>query len=117
MNSIGLNGLFIGKDKRTSHNALNKTSTTNIDFVKEHINSFPRVESHYCRKDTSKLYLPSDLNKAKMYRLYKHNFCTEKISLQFLYMCTQKYLTHSIVIFHTQKRPMFPVQCLLCCHR
>jgi len=78
MNSIGLNGLFVGKDKRINHNALNKTSTTKIDFVKEHINSFPRVESHYCRKDTSKLYLPSDLNKAKMYRLYKHNFCTEK---------------------------------------
>lgn len=77
MNNIGLNGVFVGKDKRTNHNALNKTSTTNIHFVKEHINSFPKVTSHYCRKDTSKLYLLSDLNKAKMYRLYKHNFCTE----------------------------------------
>lgn len=77
MNNIGLNGLFVGKDKRTNHHAMNKTSTTSTHLVKEHINSFPKVESHYCRKDTTKLYLSSDLKKALMYRLYKNNFCTE----------------------------------------
>lgn len=46
----------------------------NINLVKEHINSFPKVESHYCRRDSSKLYLSSDLNKAVMYRLYTDNF-------------------------------------------
>jgi len=74
MKNIGVNGLSIGEDKRKNHYFWNKTSTTDIDFVKEHINRFPRIESHYCRKDTSKLYLASDLTKSKMYCLCKHNF-------------------------------------------
>lgn len=62
MNNIGPSGLFVGKDKRTNHHALNKILTTDVELVKQHINSFPKVESHYCRKDTRKLYLSSDLN-------------------------------------------------------
>ncbi|KAK6178325.1 hypothetical protein SNE40_013124 [Patella caerulea] len=42
----------------------------NKDFVREHIQSFPKVESHYCRQSTAKEYLESDLSITKMYRLY-----------------------------------------------
>ncbi|XP_039297731.1 uncharacterized protein LOC120354498 [Nilaparvata lugens] len=41
--------------------------------VIEHINSFPRVPSHYCRKDSKKEYLTSDLNISKMYQMYLEN--------------------------------------------
>jgi len=76
--NIGDNGLFVGKDNRTNHKALNKTPISALNLVKEHINSFPKVESHYCRRDFSKLYLSSDLNKALMYRTYTDHFCKER---------------------------------------
>lgn len=38
--------------------------------VRDHINLFETVESHYCRKNTSKRFLPSTLNISKMYGLY-----------------------------------------------
>lgn len=41
-----------------------------IECIKKHIQSFPMVESHNCRKDTQKMYLQSDLNLAKMYDLF-----------------------------------------------
>lgn len=56
MINIGNNGLFIGDDKRKNHKASNATSQSDLNLVKNHINSFPKVESHYCRRDSSKLY-------------------------------------------------------------
>lgn len=38
--------------------------------VRNHINSFQTVESHYCRQKTSRQYLPATLNVCKMYSLY-----------------------------------------------
>lgn len=71
MESIGSNGLFIGEDKKKYHKPSNHTSQEDLNIVKNHISSFPKVESHYCRRDSSKLYLSSDLNLATLYRLYK----------------------------------------------
>lgn len=39
--------------------------------VQEHINRFPRAESHYCRKNTSREYLHSELSLPKMYLMFK----------------------------------------------
>lgn len=38
--------------------------------VRDHINRFPTVESHYCRQNTKKKYLHQGLNLSIMYRLY-----------------------------------------------
>lgn len=38
--------------------------------IRNHINRFPVVESHYCRKHSNKQYLYQGLNLAIMYRLY-----------------------------------------------
>ncbi|XP_050294104.1 uncharacterized protein LOC126734493 [Anthonomus grandis grandis] len=46
------------------------TSPEAIDFVKEHINLVPRVESHYCRKNRNKEYVESGLSIKKLYELY-----------------------------------------------
>lgn len=56
-----------GKKGKIPHNV---TPAEDIDFVMSHIDSFPRVPSHYCRKDTRRQYLSSELNLATMYRLY-----------------------------------------------
>lgn len=38
--------------------------------VRDHINSFETIESHYCRQKSSRKYLPPTLNIAKMFTLY-----------------------------------------------
>ena len=43
--------------------------------MKQHIESFPKVESHYCRVDTQRDYLDSTLSIKQMYRLYLQS-CT-----------------------------------------
>ena len=39
-------------------------------LIKNHINRFQKVESHYCRKDTSREHLHSDLTVNKMYKMF-----------------------------------------------
>jgi hypothetical protein len=53
--------------KRPSNRKLPKEKH---DFVCEHINMFPKVDSHYCRQSSEKQYLDSNLNISEMYRLY-----------------------------------------------
>ena len=43
-----------------------------LDGVRDHINSFPRIASHYCRSNTKREYLESSLNLSKMYKLYRN---------------------------------------------
>lgn len=51
-----------------------KIAEDDIQLVKQHIESFPKVESHYCRANTQRQYLDSTLNIKKMYSLYTE-FC------------------------------------------
>lgn len=51
-----------------------RISNTIRQTVIDHIRKFDKVESHYCRKSTTREYLPSNLNITKMYSLYKEYF-------------------------------------------
>ena len=77
LSNVGVAGNYVGKDKRQGRQAKNKLDEERKNFVKDHINSFPRIEPHYCRKDGSKQYLSPELNVVKMYRLYLER-CREK---------------------------------------
>ncbi|CAG9828166.1 unnamed protein product [Diabrotica balteata] len=68
-------GIFVGYDKRQNSKSHNATAEIQRQQVKDHINSFPRIESHYCKRDSTKNYLNADLNISIMYRLYQ-DFCT-----------------------------------------
>lgn len=58
-------------DKRGKHtNGRRRLPLELIDSVKTHIKDFPLMESHYCRKDSRKMYLDEHLNVAKMHRMY-----------------------------------------------
>jgi hypothetical protein len=46
------------------------TNPQALEGVRAHINSFPVVESHYCRAESSKLYLDPQLSVAEMHRLF-----------------------------------------------
>lgn len=45
--------------------------------VRDHINSFETIESHYCRQSTSRQYLSASLSVAKMYTMYLE-YCQER---------------------------------------
>ncbi|KAF2878933.1 hypothetical protein ILUMI_27237 [Ignelater luminosus] len=61
------NGVFDLDDKRGRKTPHNKTPDVLIQKVKDHIESFPTMESHYCRKSSKRLYLNSDLSISKIF--------------------------------------------------
>ncbi|CAG5023464.1 unnamed protein product [Parnassius apollo] len=69
-------GNYTGKDGRGSRVPVNKTNLESKQKIIDHINSFPRLESHYCRKKSKRQYLESKLTIAKMYELYKEQLTT-----------------------------------------
>lgn len=71
MRDVGIAGSYVGSDRRRGVRPANATSEEKVAFVKKRMDPFPTVEHHYCRKDTEKVYLDSDLNLSTMYRLYK----------------------------------------------
>lgn len=61
------------EDSRGKHRTRpNRMTEEQKQKVKQHIESFKTVESHYCRKHSSKQYLPAGLSVAKMHMLYKN---------------------------------------------
>lgn len=52
-----------------------RVKTEDKDGAREHIRQLPRVESHYCRKSTSREYLESNLTINKLYDMYV-DWCT-----------------------------------------
>ena len=66
-------------DERGRHAPGNKTTEDDIAFIKQHINSFPRYQSHYSRQDNPhRKYLSPELSVAKMYQLYKEKYREEE---------------------------------------
>jgi len=55
---------------KTGKHTKHKMSDADIKAVREHISSFPRVESHYCRAKSQKEYLEAGLNISRMYNLF-----------------------------------------------
>jgi hypothetical protein len=50
----------------------NKTKTETMEDVKNFIKGLPAVPSHYCRQDSSRVYLPQEFkNVSKLYGMYK----------------------------------------------
>jgi hypothetical protein len=67
-------------DRRGKHETRpNKIPDVIRNDIKDHINSFPRVESHYCRKNSQKEYLEANLNLSKMYDMYKEKCSNDNL--------------------------------------
>ena len=64
-------GVFLGGDLRGKTSSINKTPEFDRNVIKQHIESFPTVASHYTRKDSQRKYLNANLSVKKMYGLYK----------------------------------------------
>lgn len=74
----GVCGAYIGTDGRKGKTPVNITPTDSKNHAKKHIDSFPRMEAHYSRRDTKKFYLAADLNISVMYRSYVETYCKEE---------------------------------------
>ncbi|XP_045491096.1 uncharacterized protein LOC123690980 [Colias croceus] len=72
-------GGFLKDDKRGKHGKHNKLDIAIIDGIKEHINSIPRIESHYCRASTSREYIEGGLSIAQLHRDYVTKCRTENV--------------------------------------
>lgn len=63
-------GIHIHTDTRGKNESVNKKSPEIINSIKNHIENFPTVESHYCRSNTKRKYLDPTLSISKMHELY-----------------------------------------------
>jgi len=71
-------GKFVPPNLQSERKPGNKTSDERENLVREHINSFPLVEAHYCRANSTASYLGPELNISEMYRLYTTDFCPQR---------------------------------------
>ena len=65
--SIGLGSVVDGRGR---HAPPNKTADWKLNLIRKHIESFPTMESHYCRADSTRLYLDAKLTISKMYAAF-----------------------------------------------
>ncbi|XP_031329067.1 uncharacterized protein LOC116160073 [Photinus pyralis] len=70
LSGVENNNIVISKDQRGKTPCTIRLTDEQKGIAKDHINSFEKIESHYCRKDSAKQYLHSSLNVSKMYRMY-----------------------------------------------
>ena len=61
-------------NKGKHQNRPHKLSDATVEAVRSHIKSFKGRESHYSNKDSSKTYLPEDLNVAKMHKMFEEKY-------------------------------------------
>jgi hypothetical protein len=60
-----------------------KTSDETLDSIRQHIMSFPIMDSHNKRKDTNRKVWQQDLSITKMYDLYCYFFSFSEYALQY----------------------------------
>ena len=80
--------------------------------VRNHIESFPTVNSHYCRAKTNKQYVESHLNQLKMYDLYVENCRKENKDPISLSYYRNVFNTDFNTGFHMPKSDRWLTKCL-----
>lgn len=105
-----IEGCYASRENRGRHKPHNKTSENLLEGVRQHIESFPSVESHYCRKDTNRKFLAQDLNITKMYHLYQDKCKAENKTAVSAALYRKVFNEEYDFSFHTPKKD----QCLLC---
>ena len=101
---------FISKDMRGRHEPKHKLSRERYQFIKDHIESFPVIESHYCRADTKMEYLEPGLNIVKMHELYKEKCQLNQLPPVKCQTYRKIFCTEYNIGFHKPRKD----QCLQC---
>lgn len=77
-------------------------------LVDSHIERYPRMESHYCRQNSDREYLSSDLTLSKMHKMFMDEQQDDKISVSYTFY--SKIFHEKNISFHHPKKD----QCSLC---
>lgn len=85
-------------DKRGKHGHQLTVSDEIKDGIRAHINSIPRINSHYLRAQTSREFIDGGKTLADIYRDYKH-LCTEADKVMGITQCFHEFFGTSL-IFH-----------------
>lgn len=87
----------------------NKNRDTIIrQLVESHIDRFPKIESHFCRQNTDREYLSSDLTLSKMHRMFSKEQSDGQTAVSFTYY--SNIFREKNLSFHHPKKD----QCSLC---
>lgn len=70
---------MIGTDLRGKHGKHRRTDDAIKEGVRRHIDSIPKIESHYCRKDTTKEYIEGGKSVAELHRDYVDQCKTDNL--------------------------------------
>lgn len=73
-------GEVLFTEKRDNKAQKSKFTAADVDLITEHVNAFPRGESHYERRKSSKEYLSQDLNISRLYLAFKERHPNSKIT-------------------------------------
>ena len=95
---------FSSRDHRGRHTPYNKTSDELLEAVRRHISSFPAVESHYVRANTSRKFLGSELNIRKMYHLYLDECKSQQRKFVGEYVYRRVFCEEFNLSFHTPRK-------------
>lgn len=89
------------KDILKSRRMLKKES----DNLNEFLDTLPKIESHYCRASTKKLYLePLWLSKTALYEFYKNDWCLQKnINPMSITRFKQVFIAKNLSLFRPKK--------------
>lgn len=101
---------FVEEDLRGRHAHHKTTDSDVLKGIREHIESIPRIESHYLRAQTSRQYIDGSLNIATLYKLYKEKCISEQKPFAKLSMYTKVFNTEFNIGLFTPKKD----QCILC---
>jgi len=91
-------GEVVFTEKRGNKAQRSKFTAADVDLVTEHVNSFPRDESHYGRRKSNKEYLSQDLNINRLYLAYKEKYSDSNVTYKFYYKTFKTKFPH--VSFH-----------------
>ncbi|KAL4719413.1 hypothetical protein ACJJTC_019668 [Scirpophaga incertulas] len=70
------------EDNRGRCEPFNKTKESTITSVVNFLKALPAVPSHYCRKNSSRVYLPSEFkNLSNLYQIYKKSYLERGIDI------------------------------------
>ena len=102
---------FAKLDQRGKHASHNKTPTEVIEYAKSFIYSLPLLPSHYCRKDSKRLYLPEEFkNITNLYNIYSEKCNEEDRTSMSLKVFSAYFKNNFNIAFHVPKKD----KCHLC---
>jgi hypothetical protein len=95
---------FAVSDQRGRHQPGSKKTEDVREKIREHIRSFPALESHYGRASSQKKYLDSNLSVKKMHELYTEKCSLENVKPENLKFYRDIFNTDFNISFHKPKK-------------